>query len=143
VKTVLPVLASANVSVRLAPGQDDRQIAATFERLLRDAAPEGAELTVEFQAGGRPGVVLPDAPAITLGLDAFERAVGTRPALIRSGGSLPIVATLGDKGIPTIITGFSLPDANIHSPNERLLAEYVPLGISTARALFEELAALA
>ena len=65
-----------------------------------------------------------------------------RPLLIRSGGSLPIVAAFADKRIPTIITGFSLPDSNIHSPNERLLAEYVPLGIAAARALFEEFAAL-
>ena len=49
---------------------------------------------------------------------------------------------LSEQGIPTIITGFSLPDANIHSPNERLLAEYIPLGIAAARALFQELAAL-
>jgi acetylornithine deacetylase/succinyl-diaminopimelate desuccinylase-like protein len=62
--------------------------------------------------------------------------------LIRSGGTLPIVPALAGRGIPTIITGFSLPDANIHSPNERLLVEYVPLGIEAARTLFTELASL-
>ena len=41
-----------------------------------------------------------------------------------------------------MITGFSLPDATIHSPNERLRVDYVPLGIAAARALFEEFAAL-
>jgi acetylornithine deacetylase/succinyl-diaminopimelate desuccinylase-like protein len=66
-----------------------------------------------------------------------------RPALVRSGGTLPIVPALSSKGIPTIITGFGLPDSNIHSPNERLVAEYVPLGIAAARELFRELAALA
>jgi len=45
-------------------------------------------------------------------------------------------------GIPTIITGFALPESNIHSPNERLLAEYVPLGLETARELFRSLAGL-
>jgi acetylornithine deacetylase/succinyl-diaminopimelate desuccinylase-like protein len=65
-----------------------------------------------------------------------------RPALIRSGGTLPIVAAFADKGVPTIISGFSLPDANIHSPNENMPAEYIPLGIETARALFEELGKL-
>jgi hypothetical protein len=68
--------------------------------------------------------------------------LGARPALIRSGGTLPVVPALSEKGIATIITGFSLPDANIHSPNERMLTEYVPLGIAAARALFEEFAAL-
>ena len=141
-KTVLPVRADANASIRLAPGQDPDVIAATFERLLRDAAPAGAEVGVQRLSSAPPGLVPPDTPAIQLGLRAFERAVGVRPALIRSGGTLPIVAALADKQIPTIITGFSLPDANIHSPNERLRVEYVPLGIAAARALFEELAGL-
>jgi hypothetical protein len=52
------------------------------------------------------------------------------------------VAALADRGIATIITGFSLPDANIHSPNENLLAAYVPLGIAAARALFEDFSEL-
>jgi acetylornithine deacetylase/succinyl-diaminopimelate desuccinylase-like protein len=141
-KTVLPVRAEANVSIRLAPGQDPDTIAGAFERLLRDAAPAGAELELRLLASGPAGLVSPDAPAIQLGVRAFERAVGVRPALIRTGGSLPIVAALGEMGIPTIITGFSLPDANIHSPDERLRVEYVDVGIAAARALFEELAAL-
>ena len=141
-KTVLPVRADANVSIRLAPGQDPDTIATAFTTLVYDAAPAGAELAVDLLSSSPPGLVSPDAPAIQLGQRAFERAVGVRPALIRTGGSLPIVAALGDKGIPTIITGFSLPDANIHSPDERLRVDYVDLGITAARALFEELAAL-
>jgi acetylornithine deacetylase/succinyl-diaminopimelate desuccinylase-like protein len=141
-KTVLPVLAEANVSIRLAPGQQVKEIADAFVRLLSDAAPAGAELEVERLSSVRPGLVPPDARAVQLGLGAFERVLGVRPALIRSGGSLPIVPALADKGIATIITGFSLPDANIHAPNERLLVEYVGLGIATARALLEEFASL-
>jgi acetylornithine deacetylase/succinyl-diaminopimelate desuccinylase-like protein len=68
--------------------------------------------------------------------------VGTRPALIRSGGTLPIVPALSSRGIPTIITGFSLPDANIHSPNERMRVDYIPLGIASARALLQEFSGL-
>jgi acetylornithine deacetylase/succinyl-diaminopimelate desuccinylase-like protein len=141
-KTVIPIRADANVSIRLAPGQDPAEIEREFGRLVQEAAPAGAELEVERLSSARPALVPPDSPAIQLGLRAFERALGVRPALIRSGGTLPIVAALADRGIPTIITGFSLPDANIHSPNERLRVEYVPLGIAAARALFEELAAL-
>ncbi len=137
-KTVLPVEAHANVSVRLAPGQDHRRIAAELERLLREAAPEGAELEVEALASSPPGLVDPDSPVVQLGLDAFERVVGTRPLLARSGGTLPIVPALADKGIPTILTGFALPDSNIHSPNENLLADYLPLGVSAAAELYKE-----
>jgi acetylornithine deacetylase/succinyl-diaminopimelate desuccinylase-like protein len=141
-KTVLPVVAQANVSIRLAPGQDPNVVASIFERLVSDAAPEGAELTVERWSSSPPGLVPPDAPAIKLCQNAFERVVGRRPALIRSGGTIPIVPALGGKGIPAVVTGFSLPDAQIHSPNERLVADYVPLGIATAREVFRELAAI-
>jgi acetylornithine deacetylase/succinyl-diaminopimelate desuccinylase-like protein len=135
-KTVLPVEAIANLSIRLAPGQQVEEIAPEVERLLREAAPAGAELTVERWSSSPPGLVPPDSKAIQLGLDAFERALGTRPALIRSGGTLPIVPALAGKGIPTVITGFGLPDSQIHSPNERLVADYVPLGTRAARELY-------
>jgi acetylornithine deacetylase/succinyl-diaminopimelate desuccinylase-like protein len=141
-KTVLPVEAAANLSIRLAPGQQVAEIAAALDQLLRDAAPPGAELELELLSSAPAGVVSPDARAVQLGLNAFERVLGVRPALIRSGGTLPVVSALADRGIATIITGFSLPNANIHSPNERLLVEYVPLGIAAARALFEEFASL-
>jgi hypothetical protein len=41
-----------------------------------------------------------------------------------------------------VITGFALPESNVHSPNERLLLEYVPLGIAAARELFVAFGAL-
>jgi acetylornithine deacetylase/succinyl-diaminopimelate desuccinylase-like protein len=141
-KTVLPVEAIANVSIRLAPGQTVEEIAPELERLLRGAAPAGAEVEVELWSSSPPGLVPPDAKAVQLGLDAFERVVGRRPALIRSGGTIPIVAALADRGIPAIVTGFGLPDSQLHSPNERLLAEYVPLGIRAARELYLAFAAL-
>jgi acetylornithine deacetylase/succinyl-diaminopimelate desuccinylase-like protein len=142
-KTVLPVLAEANVSIRLAPVQSPQVVAAAFERLLHEAAPEGTELDVDLWSWSEPGLVDPHAPAVQLGLDAFERALGVRPLLIRSGGTLPIVPALAKKGVPAILTGFALPDSNIHSPNERLLVEYVPLGVAAARELFTELRKLA
>jgi acetylornithine deacetylase/succinyl-diaminopimelate desuccinylase-like protein len=141
-KTVLPVEATANMSIRLAPGQKVEEIAPVVERLLREAAPAGAELEIELWSSSPPGLVPPDAKAIQLGLDAFEKALGARPALTRTGGTLPIVPALADKGIPTVITGFGLPDSQVHSPNERLVAEYVPLGISAARELFLAFASL-
>ncbi len=141
-KTVIPIQAAANVSIRLAPVQDPSVISSAFEQLLREAAPAGAELDVELMSSAPPGLVPPDARAVQLGLGAFERALGVRPALIRTGGTLPIVPALTERAIPSIITGFSLPNANIHSPNECMLVEYIPLGIAAARALFQEFAAL-
>jgi acetylornithine deacetylase/succinyl-diaminopimelate desuccinylase-like protein len=41
------------------------------------------------------------------------------------------------------MTGFDLPEGNLHSPNERLLVEHIPLGVAVARELFGELTGLA
>ena len=77
-----------------------------------------------------------------LAQDAFERSLGVRPLLVRSGGTLPIVPALADRGIPTILTGFAVPESNIHSPNEKLLVEYLGKGVATVRELCREFAQL-
>jgi acetylornithine deacetylase/succinyl-diaminopimelate desuccinylase-like protein len=141
-KTVIPVEAEANVSIRLVPGQDDKAIAAEMERLMRDGAPEGADVEIELLASGPAALVRPDEPAIQLGLEAFERAVGRRPLLLRVGGSLPVMSALEEKGIPTILSGFDLPEGNIHSPNERFRVEHIPLGVEAAQELYKSLAKL-
>jgi acetylornithine deacetylase/succinyl-diaminopimelate desuccinylase-like protein len=141
-KTVLPVCAEANVSIRLAPGQDPDEIAPVFDRLLRDAAPEEANVEVERWSSASPGLVPTDSPAIRLAQDVFERVVGARPLLVRVGGSLPIVPALTEKAIPTVITGFDLPEGNIHSPNERLRVDHIPLAVEAGRELFRAFSAL-
>ena len=140
--TTVPVAAQANFSVRLAPGQDVTTIADAVKRLVREAAPAGADVSIELAASAAPGLVSPDEPAVQIALDAFEHVMGTRPLLSRSGGTLPIVPDLGKNGIPTILSGIALPESNIHSPNERVLVEYLPLGVDIARELYTRLAAL-
>jgi acetylornithine deacetylase/succinyl-diaminopimelate desuccinylase-like protein len=140
--TTVPVEAQANFSVRLAPGQDVKTIAAAVERLVREAAPDGADVRLDLAAYARPGLVSPDSHAVQIAIEAFEEVFGRRPLLARSGGTLPIVPALVDQGIPTILSGIALPESNIHSPNERLLLEYLPLGVDVARKLYTRLAAL-
>jgi acetylornithine deacetylase/succinyl-diaminopimelate desuccinylase-like protein len=139
--TTLSVEASGELSIRLAPGQDVQTIGEAVERLLREAAPPDAELDIRW-SGSPPGLVRPDAPAIRLGLDGFEKALGVRPLLTRGGGTLPIMHALEAKGIDTILTGFALPESNVHSPNERFLVEYFAAGIDTVAALFTALGRL-
>jgi acetylornithine deacetylase/succinyl-diaminopimelate desuccinylase-like protein len=139
--TTLSVGASAEFTIRLAPGQDVETIGAAAERLLREAAPAGAELEIEW-GGANPGLVRADAPAVRLALDAFDQALGIRPLLTRTGGSIPLMPALTERGIDTILTGFALPDSNIHSPNERFLVPYFAAGIETAAAVFTALGQL-
>ena len=132
--------AQANFTVRLAPGQTPETVVPEVERLLHEAAPEGATVEVEELPGStRPGLVAADSPVIKIAQDAFEQAFGIRPILTRSGGTLPIMPALTDKGIPTILTGFALPESNVHSPNERMLVEFFPRGIETMKELYTRL----
>ena len=131
--------AQANFTVRLAPGQTPEAVVPEVERLLREAAPEGARVEVESSRARASGLVATDSQVIKIAQDAFESAFGIRPILTRSGGTLPIMPALQDKGIPTILTGFALPESNVHSPNERMLVEFFPRGVDTIRELYTRL----
>jgi acetylornithine deacetylase/succinyl-diaminopimelate desuccinylase-like protein len=139
--TTLSVQASGEFTIRLAPGQDPNVIGAAAERLVREAAPPGADVDVRW-TGTPPSLFKPDAPAIQLGLRAFEKALGVRPKLVRTGGTLPIMPALADRGIATVLTGFALPESNVHSPNEKFLVEYFDRGVDTAAELYTAYAKL-
>jgi acetylornithine deacetylase/succinyl-diaminopimelate desuccinylase-like protein len=144
VKTVLPVEARANVSIRLAPGQEPEEIRAAFERLVRQGLPEGAALEITLKNSARPALTPTDAPAIRLAGDAFEQVVGTRPLLVRTGGTLPIYAGLVARGLPTLATGFGIEsECNVHAPNENVPEDAIDVGVATLREVFTRLGALA
>ena len=135
-KTIVTASARANLSMRLAPGQTVEGVVPILEGLLRQGLPETADLTVEVVASCDPGLVRADSRAVALAADAFERATGHRPLLLRSGGSLPIVPLLERLGIPAVVTGFDVPSGNIHAPNERMLLTHLALARAAARETF-------
>jgi acetylornithine deacetylase/succinyl-diaminopimelate desuccinylase-like protein len=140
-RTIVPSVARGHVSLRLAPGQSAEALAPVFERLLRSAAPEGAEVELELDLAD-PALFDPEHPALRLAGDAIGRACGTAPAFVRLGGTLPLLAVLADRGVPTIVSGFVLPDDAIHAPDESYRLESLRLGERSARELYSGLAAL-
>ena len=142
VNTTLIVEAEARFTIRLAPGQDPETIAATVEKLIQGAVPDSAEVELIRENSAAPGVFSADSHAIQLGMEAFKKATGVRPLLVRVGGTLPIYPALAAKGIPTIGTGFALRESNVHSPNERLRVEDIDRAVAAASELYRSLAAL-
>jgi acetylornithine deacetylase/succinyl-diaminopimelate desuccinylase-like protein len=140
-RTIVPPVAQADLSVRLAPGQDPDEIAGALEGLLADAVPDGAELSISLDRS-HPSRFDPSDPALQIGRAAIGRAVGKEPALLRSGGSLPVLAAFSARGIPAIVSGFGLPQDNFHAPDESFALASVDKGRRAARALFEDLAGL-
>ncbi len=140
-RTVVPACARATLSLRLAPQQDPERIRANLERLMREAMPEGAEAEFSWQLA-KPALSDPESQPLELAAQALGRACGVPAALLRSGGSIPAVAELVNKGIPTVVSGFGLPEDAFHAPNESYSLHSLELGERAARELYASLASL-
>jgi acetylornithine deacetylase/succinyl-diaminopimelate desuccinylase-like protein len=140
-RTIIPARAKANLSLRTAPGQNSAELAAVLDRLLRDAAPKEADVAIEMHVA-EPAEFDPESAPLKLAREAFERATGRAPALVRSGGTIPILAAFAERGIQTIVSGFALPEDQIHAPNESYRLRSLELNERTSRELFEQLAKL-
>jgi acetylornithine deacetylase/succinyl-diaminopimelate desuccinylase-like protein len=141
VRAIIPVTARARLSVRLAPGQRSDEVGAELERLLREAAHPNADVEIDLD-GTEPASFDPDSPPLAAARRALERACGVPAAILRLGGSLPILAAFAERGIPAIVSGFGLGEDAIHGPNESFRLESIELGARAARELYAELATL-
>ncbi len=139
VKTVIPTVAHAMVSLRLAPGQEPEVVGARFTRMLEEAAPAGATVTVDHHGDAAPGLMDPDHPVMRRVIDAVAAATGLPVVPMRTGGTLPIFSAMTGRGMPTVLTGFTLPDDAIHSPNERMWVANLGTGVRAATAMLEAL----
>jgi acetylornithine deacetylase/succinyl-diaminopimelate desuccinylase-like protein len=141
-KTVLPCRAMAKVSMRLAPNQDPNKIARLFVQHIKRLAPKTVRLKVtEVSGRGTPWLVPTDHPSLQAVARAIEKGFGKKPVYTRTGGTIPVVATL-DRLLkaPILLMGIGLPDENAHAPNEKLDLDNLHHGMLSAAHLFEELA---
>ena len=131
-KTVHPSKAYAKISTRLVPNQDHNKIAKMFVDYFESIAPKSVKVKVEYLHGG-PSYVCPiDLPAYKAAEKAFKDVYGKDPVPVRSGGSIPIIATFEEVlGIKSVLMGFGLGSDAIHSPNENFPLEQFYNGIRT------------
>jgi acetylornithine deacetylase/succinyl-diaminopimelate desuccinylase-like protein len=140
-KTVLPSTAGAKISMRLVPNQDHKKIARLFEDYFKKIAPKSVKVEVQELHGGQGYVSPIDLPAYKAASKAMETTLGKKPIPVRSGGSIPIIATF-EKVLDTksILLGFGLEADAIHSPNENYPLEQFYNGIETIVHFYEEFA---
>lgn len=116
---LVPV-ASARISIRLAPGDDTRRAFRAVEEHLTRHAPWGAEVRVKPCRVGEPHSIDVSGHAF----DAFRRscvvAWGRPPVEPGSGGSLPLVSALATAypDAQVLLTGVEDLESNSHSENE-------------------------
>ena len=119
-KTVLPAKASAKVSFRIVGKQNPERISQSFRAFVKARLP--ADVTAEFiPHSSAPALALATrSEALRVARRALEAEWGKPPALIGSGGSIPIVGAFKrELGMDSLMVGFGLDDDAIHSPNEK------------------------
>jgi acetylornithine deacetylase/succinyl-diaminopimelate desuccinylase-like protein len=142
-KTIIPAKASAKVSMRLVPHQDPAKIAAAFEKAVRERTPAGVKVDVHTHSGADAVLAPLESSAMRLAADAVRIGFGKAPALMREGGTIPVVSLIRKLiGVDTLLVGFGLPDDRVHSPNEKFDLDAFHGGMRTAAALYSKLEAL-
>ena len=140
-KTVIASHAMAKLTFRLVPDQEGDEILKLARAHLQKNLPKG--VTMEITDGHSGPWYLTD-PNSTIGKAAqraLREAFDRDPALIREGGSIPIVSQFrGILGIETLLMGLALPDCRAHSPNENFPLENFEGGIRLNKAILQELA---
>jgi acetylornithine deacetylase/succinyl-diaminopimelate desuccinylase-like protein len=132
-KGVIPRRAVAKLSFRLVPHQNPREVDKLFRAQIARLTPRTVRTVVRTIVGARPALVDPDQPVIKAAAFSYRKGFGTAPALLRSGGTIPVVASFRDiLGAPTVMMGFALPDDRMHAPNEKFHLPTFFNGIATS-----------
>lgn len=141
-KTVLPSLASAKLTFRLVPNQKPDRVLNLVEIHFQNLLPRGVEMELIRGHGGLPYLVDLKSPWTAAALHALQETFGREPALVREGGSIPIVQSFRELlGTNTLLLGLAAPDCKAHAPDENFPVETFEAGIRLHRVLLRELAA--
>jgi len=136
-KTVIPAVATAKVSLRLVPNQKEKAVQKQLVRAVRAAAPKHADVTVRFLHGADPALLDISSKPFALMDQAFREVEGRGVVPIRSGGSIPVVPALAQKGAPVVMAGIGLPDDRLHAPNEKINLQQFYKGIRVFGRFFD------
>ena len=140
-KTVIGREAFVKLSCRLVPDQDPDEVLKKVEAHLHAHLPKGVRLEVVPGHTGMPYIMDPHSPLGTAAQRALKKVFGENVALIREGGSIPIVQAFKDVlGVDTLLLGLALPDCQAHAPNENFPIENFAAGVRLNQALLAELA---
>ena len=120
-KTVIPAWAMAKISMRLVPDQNPKEVHQQLIRYLDEHAPKDVRWELTELSGGSASISDRNSLSVQAMSKALETVWGTRPYFRREGGSIPVVRDMQNLlGIESVISGFGLPDDNVHAPNEKM-----------------------
>ena len=141
-KTVIASHAMAKLTFRLVPNQKGEEILELAKKHLQKNLPKGVTLELTDGHSGPWYLTDPHSADGKAAQRALRKTFNADVALIREGGSIPIVSEFRDiLGVETLLLGLALPDCRAHSPNENFPLENLEAGIRMNKAVLQELAA--
>jgi len=136
-KTIVPARAGCKITCRLVPDQDPEAVRAALERHLKEHCPKGVTIAVTSAAPTGGFFIDPDTEWARRAAAALEFAYGHAPALLRGGGSIPVISAFrSELGLDPLLLGTYAPGERMHSPNERYSPEDFFRAIRAGIALF-------
>jgi acetylornithine deacetylase/succinyl-diaminopimelate desuccinylase-like protein len=131
----------AKLTFRLVPNQNGDAIVDLAKKHMQKNLPAGVTLEMVSGHTGPWYLTDPNAKFGEAAQKALRKAFKTDVAVIREGGSIPIVSDFRNiLGAETLLLGLALPDCRAHSPNENFPLENLDAGIRMNQAVLEELA---
>lgn len=136
-KTIIPAWAMAKITCRLVPDQRPEEIYEQMKRYLEERAPKTIHWDLKMYGGSEASISDIHRPWVTALANAMEAVWGTPPLFKREGGSVPVVGMMQSSlGMESVLTGFGLPDDNLHAPNEKMHIPTWHRGIETLVRFF-------
>lgn len=140
VKTVIPRKAMLKFSCRIVPGQQAEKVARLAQEHIKAHLPEGIKYELRVVESSEAFYTSVDNPWVREIVAKLEEVFGNAVRFSRSGGSIPIAEALQRHfSKPVILTGFTLPDDNLHAPNENYDEPMLWKGIEALKRIYGNL----
>jgi acetylornithine deacetylase/succinyl-diaminopimelate desuccinylase-like protein len=111
----------AKISCRLVPDQEPEEVHQQMLAYLAANAPNTVRYELELISVGSTAISDRESTGAKAMSEALDTVWGKRPVFRREGGTIPVVAMFKDYlDVESVNTGFSLPDDNLHAPNEKI-----------------------
>lgn len=136
-KTIIPKSATVKFSCRLVENQDPGTIKKMVLDFIENTLPETVEYQVDVLSEDSPFYTGIENEEVKRAAAILEEEFNNKVIFNRSGGSIPAAEVLQRFFLkPVILTGFTLPDDNIHSPNENMDTDLFWKGIEVLKRLY-------
>ncbi|MEM0476586.1 MAG: M20/M25/M40 family metallo-hydrolase [Candidatus Aenigmatarchaeota archaeon] len=139
-KTIIPKEATIKFSFRLIEYQKPEKIIKLVRSFIKENIPKGVKWELKLLGSAAPFYTPLDNEFIIRTKDILEKVFNNKVVFDRVGGSIPaaeILQRIYKK--PIILTGFILPDSNLHAPNENFDEEMFFRGIEALKEIYSSI----